>query len=198
MSCSSAFPSKSKETAFPHEPLRASFCWSVGGSRSKAKRRGGVEPLASNTLTRRRPAYNRADRGSTRSFAPLGSGWTIEIQQPIGVIFTEEPKLRFRRRLALALGHPFNAIAQLGYVDGGCRGHWPRCALSQAQLMFGSGLEVFETLLVSSSQVIPGARRGSAFLESLGTGSCSLPLPPNRTGGFPASGSPVSGFLPHL
>ena len=57
--------------------------------------------------------------------------------------------------------------------------------------------------LLLSGQVVNPAEAGIQLLDR-GRESKLLPLPPNRTGGFPAYGSPVGGFtwlrideLPH-
>src|SRR5271170_7612017 len=48
----------------------------------------------------------------------------------------------------------------------------------------------------SSAPRLPRRERGSATREMIGVGKAfAPPLPPNRTGGFPAYGSPVDGFL---
>src|ERR1035441_4321153 len=51
--------------------------------------------------------------------APLRRGSSIKTHKASSVVLTEELEFRFRSRLALAIAHPFNAVAQLRHCDGG-------------------------------------------------------------------------------
>ena len=73
MPCSSAFLSKSKERVSPREPSRAGLCWSVGGSRSKAKRRGGAEPPGEQYLDAQAASIQSGRLGVSRGLVSFPS-----------------------------------------------------------------------------------------------------------------------------